>query len=146
MLGRYSSIIDQGINWSDRLRQACTCLLTLAEIAYVCGMPSNIVSLSLKCFPCSSKAFGSRSSSATLAPSSQYRLAIAAPIPPAAPEINTATFVSARDHGAISLRPVVARLGPATLIVLMQVGQEGDVDELLAKIRDEIRALKRVGV
>lgn len=40
------------------------------------------------------------------------------------------------------------RLGvnPATLIVLMQVGQEGDVDELLAKIRDEIRALKRVGV
>ncbi|WP_422662673.1 hypothetical protein, partial [Pseudomonas sp. UBA6699] len=45
-----------------------------------------------------------------------------------------------------ALRPVVARLGPATLIVLMQVGQEGDVDELLAKIRDEIRALKRVGV
>lgn len=38
------------------------------------------------------------------------------------------------------------RLGvnPATLIFLMRVGQEGDVEALLAKIWYEIKALKRV--
>ncbi|HDS1696214.1 MULTISPECIES: helix-turn-helix domain-containing protein [Pseudomonas] len=63
------------------------------------------------------------------------------------------SFVSTIERGIRSptiekMEEFAERLGvnPATLIVLMQVGQEGDVDELLAKIRDEIRALKRVGV
>ncbi|WP_097151313.1 MULTISPECIES: helix-turn-helix transcriptional regulator [unclassified Pseudomonas] len=63
------------------------------------------------------------------------------------------SFVSTIERGIRSptiekMEEFAERLGvnPATLIVLMQVGQEGDVDEVLAKIRDEIRALKRVGV
>ncbi|MCO7622263.1 MULTISPECIES: helix-turn-helix domain-containing protein [Pseudomonas] len=63
------------------------------------------------------------------------------------------SFVSTIERGIRSptiekMEEFAERLGvnPATLIVLMQVGQEGDVDELLAKIRDEIRALKQVGV
>ncbi|WP_207830695.1 helix-turn-helix transcriptional regulator [Pseudomonas sp. 43(2021)] len=63
------------------------------------------------------------------------------------------SFVSTIERGIRSptiekMEEFAERLGvnPATLIVLMQLGQEGDVDELLAKIRDEIRALKRVGV
>lgn len=63
------------------------------------------------------------------------------------------SFVSTIERGIRSptiekMEEFAERLGvnPATLIVLMQVGQEGGVDELLAKIRDEIRALKRVGV
>ncbi|WJD61527.1 helix-turn-helix domain-containing protein [Pseudomonas kurunegalensis] len=63
------------------------------------------------------------------------------------------SFVSTVERGIRSptiekMEEFAERLGvnPATLIVLMQVGQEGDVDVLLAKIRDEIRALKRVGV
>ncbi|BBR52761.1 helix-turn-helix domain-containing protein [Pseudomonas putida] len=63
------------------------------------------------------------------------------------------SFVSTIERGIRSptiekMEEFAERLGvnPATLIVLMQVGQEGDVDELLAKIRDEIAALKRVGV
>ncbi len=62
------------------------------------------------------------------------------------------SFVSTVERGIRSptiekMEEFAERLGvnPATLIVLMQVGQEGDVDALLAKIRDEIRALKRVG-
>ncbi|PZQ36125.1 MAG: transcriptional regulator [Pseudomonas putida] len=63
------------------------------------------------------------------------------------------SFVSTIERGIRSptiekMEEFAERLGvnPATLIVLMQVGQEGDVDEVLAEIRDEIRALKRVGV
>ncbi|BBH47639.1 hypothetical protein KU43P_41160 [Pseudomonas sp. KU43P] len=63
------------------------------------------------------------------------------------------SFVSTVERGIRSptiekMEEFAERLGvnPATLIVLMQVGQEGDVDALLAKIRDEIKALKRVGV
>ena len=63
------------------------------------------------------------------------------------------SFVSTIERGIRSptiekMEEFAERLGvnPATLMLLMQVGQEGDVDELLAKIRDEIRALKRVGV
>ncbi|WP_406819627.1 helix-turn-helix domain-containing protein [Pseudomonas sp. KnCO4] len=63
------------------------------------------------------------------------------------------SFVSTVERGIRSptiekMEEFAERLGvnPATLIVLMQVGQEGDVDLVLAKIRDEIRALKRVGV
>ncbi|WP_080676064.1 helix-turn-helix domain-containing protein [Pseudomonas monteilii] len=62
------------------------------------------------------------------------------------------SFISTVERGIRSptiekMEEFAERLGvnPATLIVLMQVGQEGDVDALLAKIRDEIRALKRVG-
>lgn len=63
------------------------------------------------------------------------------------------SFVSTIERGIRSptiekMEEFAERLGvnPVPLIVLMQDGQEGDVDELLAKIRDEIRALKRVGV
>jgi len=63
------------------------------------------------------------------------------------------SFVSTIERGIRSptiekMEEFAERLGvnPATLMILMQVGQEGDVDELLAKIRDEIRALKRVRV
>ncbi|MGF6395383.1 hypothetical protein QFZ86_004320 [Pseudomonas plecoglossicida] len=34
-------------------------------------------------------------------------------------------------------------MNPATLIVLMQVGLDGDEETLLKVIRDEIKALKR---
>lgn len=63
------------------------------------------------------------------------------------------SFVSTVERGIRSptiekMEEFAERLGvnPATLIVLMQVGRDGDVDALLAKIRDEIKALKRVGV
>lgn len=63
------------------------------------------------------------------------------------------SFISTVERGIRSptvekMEEFAERLGvnPATLIVLMQLGQEGDVDALLANIRDEIKALKRVRV
>ncbi|MBH3375654.1 helix-turn-helix domain-containing protein [Pseudomonas juntendi] len=63
------------------------------------------------------------------------------------------SFVSTVERGIRSptiekMEEFAERLGvnPATLIVLMQVGLEGDEDALLNKIRNEIKALKRVGV
>lgn len=60
------------------------------------------------------------------------------------------SFVSTVERGIRS--PTIAkmdefaeRLGvnPATLIILMQVGLDGDADVLLKKVRDEIKALKK---
>lgn len=59
------------------------------------------------------------------------------------------SFVSTVERGIRS--PTIAkmeefaeRLGvnPATLMILMQVGLDGDEDALLKRIRDEIKALK----
>ncbi|KHL76122.1 hypothetical protein PpSQ1_01680 [Pseudomonas putida] len=62
------------------------------------------------------------------------------------------SFVSTVERGIRSptiekMEEFAERLGvnPATLIVWMQVGLEGDEDALLNEIRDEIKELKRVG-
>lgn len=60
------------------------------------------------------------------------------------------SFVSTVERGIRSptiekMEEFAERLGvnPATLIVLMQVGLNGDEDALLRTVRDEIKALKR---
>ncbi|MFJ2548246.1 helix-turn-helix domain-containing protein [Pseudomonas sp. NPDC087612] len=62
------------------------------------------------------------------------------------------SFVSTVERGIRSptiekMEEFAERLGvnPATLIVVMQVGLGGDEDALLNEIRDEIKALKRMG-
>lgn len=62
------------------------------------------------------------------------------------------SFVSTVERGIRSptietMEEFAERLGvnPATLIVLMQVGLAGDEEALLKEIREEIKALKRVG-
>lgn len=60
------------------------------------------------------------------------------------------SFVSTVERGIRSptiekMEEFAERLGvnPATLIVLMQIGLNGDEDALLRTVRDEIKALKR---
>lgn len=62
------------------------------------------------------------------------------------------SFVSTVERGIRSptiekMEEFAERLGvnPATLMILMQVGLEGDEETLLKIISDEIKALKRVG-
>jgi len=60
------------------------------------------------------------------------------------------SFVSTVERGIRSptiekMEEFAERLGvnPATLIIVMQIGLDGDADALLKKIRDEIKALRK---
>lgn len=59
------------------------------------------------------------------------------------------SFISTLERGIRSptvekMEELAQRLGvnPATLIILMQVGMDGDVEALLKAVQDEIKALK----
>ncbi|WP_285424263.1 helix-turn-helix domain-containing protein [Pseudomonas sp. efr-133-TYG-103a] len=60
------------------------------------------------------------------------------------------SFVSTVERGIRSptiekMEEFAERLGvnPATLIIVMQVGLDGDADALLKKVKDEIKALRK---